>query len=362
MNYFYKILLLVYVCLVPLPLFSQEKASNRLLQDIVEQLPESIMSSNIIVIDRDKKGIIEHVGIKLFNREIMAKHSSPLYHFVERYLLELLLQPNNEQIKTKLKMDRVVISSGMIQLSDYKKGIKQIAESFSSDCSIHITSNTKRYSLLCITGNNVLLKMSFPVRHELITGLNKLEAESSMYMSLLSHRMEKTPSLTMDEVSNYQDSLYSYNDDFFAMENFISTSYYKEEKGRLKPLFSKRYMPESIYNLFNALHDWGVNVEITQNMYGGKKQTYTLPLYRLLHFLQKQNCLVYSGIKKIEGSMIEGTVLAVNMELGYQHLLSYKVSKNVFDRPKDTLINLKIYSYIPIHNVASLFFDDNKKE
>ena len=61
----------------------------------------------------------------------------------------------------------------------------------------------------------------------------------------------------------------------------------------------------------------------------------------------------------MEGEWIEGTALAVNVALGYQHLLSYKVNKSVFDRPKTTVIDLKVYSFIPIDNVSSVFFEND---
>lgn len=368
----YRVICLICLCLCSVSLLSQVKTSNRLLQDIVAQLPDlrldegaagdfnvPSISSRPIVIDRDRQGTIVHVGIKLFNRDIMAKNSSPLYHFVERYLLELLLLSDHEQIATRLKMERVQISSEMFRMNSYKEGIKQVISSFSPDCSIHIIYGNNRYSISCITKKRVLLKMTFPGRHELITGFTKLEAESSFYLSLLSHRIKNIPAPTMADVSFYKENRYMYNEDTYMVDNFVSTSYYKAEKGKLVPLFSKNELPESIYNLFNALHNWGVNVEITQNMYGSKKQTYTLPLYRLVHYLLSQNCVLYSGIKKMEGEWIEGTALAVNVELGYQHLLSYKVNKSVFDRPKTTVIDLKVYSFIPIDNVSSVFFEND---
>lgn len=317
----------------------------------------SEISTKPIVINRNKEGMIDHVGIKLFDRKILTQHPSPIYHFLERYLLELLLLPNNEEVALKLRMDRVKIASEIYRTTDYQKLFRQIIASYTSDCSFLITCNSNRYTISCITNNRQLLKMAFPVRHELITGLTKLEAENSVYLSLLAHQVDKVNPLTLSDVSIYKDSLYTYNEDYYAMESIVSTSYYKMEKDTLIPLFSENEMPESIFNLFNTTNDWGINVEITQNLYGGKKQTYTLPLHRLFDFLRKQNCMLYTGIKKMDSNSVEGMILAVNAELGYQHLLSYKVDKKVFVHPKDTEIKIKMYSYIPIHNVSSLFGD-----
>lgn len=333
-----------------LPVFSLDN-------DVETELDVPSVSPRPVVVKRNKEGVIDHVGIKLFDRELLSKHPSPVYYFLERYLLELLLLPDNEEVALKLRMERVKITSEVYLTGNSRKLIRQIVSSYSPDCSVYITCSSNRYTVSCIMNGRVLLKMTFPVRHELITGFSKLEAESSVYLSLLNHRVEKAEPLSLLDVSLYKDSLYTYNEDYYAMEDIVSTSYYSLEGGTLVPVFSENRMPESVFNLFNAVHDWGVNVEVTQNMYGGRKQTYSLPLYRLLDYLRKQNCVLYTGIKKMKDGMIEGTLLAVNTELGYQHLLSYKVAGEVFSHPRNTEVKIKMYSYIPIHNVSSLFGD-----
>ena len=81
---------------------------------------------------------------------------------------------------------------------------------------------------------------------------------------------------------------------------------------------------------------------------------------KLVRYLSQQNCLVYTGIQKYDKSMIGGSLMAVNMELGYQHLLMFSFSKDLIDRPKEHTIKIKMYSFIPIHNISSLFGDKSK--
>lgn len=357
------------MCLCPLWAFPQVKAKSKVLQDMVALLPDikldqgaegdfklpSIVPSKPIVVTRDKEGIIEHVGVKMFDRAILSLHPSHVYCFLERYLLELLLLPDNNEIAWKLRMDKVKFASDVYKLTDYKKAIRQFIAAYSPDCSIYITCNNNRYMASCIRENKVLLKMVFPVNHELITGLSKLEAENSVYLALMEHRYEKPLPLSLSDMSVNEDSLYVYNEDYYMMEDIVSSSYYRTEGEKMVPLFDDEALPESIYNLFNAEHDWGVEVEITQSLYGGKKMTYTLPLCHVLDYLRKQGCSLYTGLKKVGGSSIEGMLLAVHMELGYQHMLSFKVDRKVFRQPDKTEVKVKMYSYIPIHNVSSLF-------
>ena len=348
--------------------FSQVACSNKLLKEIAEQLPDvqfekltsgeymlpSICKEKPIVVEYND-GKINHIGIKFFNREVIAQHSTPIFYFIERYFLELLLLPSNEEIKTKMHMDRVHITTDAFPMTNFRKGLQDIITAVSHDFSTYVTCNNNRYSASCLVGNKLLVKIDFPVRYELITGNTKLEAESSIYPALLIY--QTSPYASPDEVDMYvyKDSLFCANEDFYVTEDIVSTSFYqKKDKGFL-PLFSSNQLEESIYNLFNTDYNWGVDVEVTQNLYGGKKLSYILPLEKLTNFLRHSGCLMYTGIRKYDKTTIEGVAMAVNMELGYQHMMSFSFEKGLFDEPTNYKIKVKMYSYIPIHNVASLF-------
>ena len=368
-------LCLVCLCLVSGNLYAQVKCANRLLADIHEQLSEkyikedmegeikipSLCPSNPLVIESTSQGVINHIGIKLFDRELTAKHPSLLYPFIERYFLELLLLPNNQEIMTKLKMERVKITSGIHSMVSVKEGLRKIAAEFSSNLSFSIICRNNRYIFSCANKNRELMEMSFPVRYELIGGYTKLEAESAFYPDLLMYKETEYLPLSEGELFAYRDSLYSFNEDYYLTEDFISTSYYKKENdGSIVPILSSEMLAESVYNLFNSGYDWGVEVEVTQSKYGGKNLSFNVPLSKLVRYLSQQNCLVYTGIQKYDKSMIGGSLMAVNMELGYQHLLMFSLPKDLIDRPKEHTIKIKMYSFIPIHNISSLFGDKSK--
>jgi len=205
-----------------------------------------------------------------------------------------------------------------------------------------------------------LMVMSFPVRHELITGYSKLEAERSFYPDLLMCKETEYTPLNEAELFPYKDSLYSYNEDYYLTEDIISTSYYQKVDNTIVPVFSSDRLAESVYNLFNAGYDWGIETEVTQSMYGGKNLTYNIPLSKLIRFLSERNCLVYTGIQKYDKTTISGSLMAVNMELGYQHLMMFSFPRDLIDHPNEHQVKIKMYSFIPIHNISSLF-DNNSK-
>ena len=81
-----------------------------------------------------------------------------------------------------------------------------------------------------------------------------------------------------------------------------------------------------------------------------------------MDFYTSQGCKLFTGINKYDKSKIEGALIAINMELGYQHLLNFSFDKDLFEEPEKHQVKMKVYSYIPIHNVSSIFDEKRTKK
>ena len=355
--------------LFPVYIQGQNVCVNRTLQRIVEDIPdlsvESVPYSELtlsqihknrpIVITRNTEGEISHIGFKLFNRKVMEKHPSFLYNFVERYLLNLYLLSDEQARITRLKMDKVRISSEVHPFTvSIKQGLQRIMAEDTSQSSIYITCNGNRYVVSCFVDDKQLIAVSFPVRHELITGFSKVEAESSFLAELYSFEEMSQPPLSDLDMSAYKDTLFLSNDDFYATESIVSTAYYQKSGEHFIPLFTPDYPIESVYNLFNAYSKPDFMAELSQSLYGSELRTMEIPLRKLVSYLREQGCRIYTGITETDEVLLKGMVIAINSELGYQHLLSFSVDKTLLfsmERPK---VKIKIYCYIPAHNISAL--------
>ena len=347
---------------------AQVKCSNKQLTELVSLLPDIRLDQGFtgevivpivskekpVIVQRGNDGVINHLGIKFFNRDIIQKHPSPIYHFVERYFLELMLMPSQEEITSKMKLEHVTITSEMFSLKSLKKGLQEIVAAVSHDLSVYITSNNNRYSVSCLNDNKLLAKITFPVRYELITGFTKLEAENSVYPELLMVGKQTYEPLTNEYMSTYKENMYCANEDYYVAEDIISTTYYNKVDEKYIPIYSSDYLKESVYNLFNSGYDWGVEADIEQDLYGNKKNHFTVPLAQLANFLKSKNCSLYTGVRKYDKSNIEGVLMAVNMELGYQHIMMFTLEKSMIDNQKGGKVKIKMYSYVPIHNISSI--------
>ena len=362
--------ILVMLCLfiTCLSLQAQTSFANKNLANIMAKLSTYDVSEDFVgehyiysisqekpLIVQQQFGTTNHIGIKLFDRELINKHPSPLYYFVERYFLELLLSQNNNDIQTRLKQERVKLSSEYYPKAPLLEGIRQIVDGFSTEHSIIINCSNHRYSMIATDGKKEVFSFEFPVRNELITGETKLEAENSLYPKLMLHRTNSNTGPDEVDLSIYKDSLFVYNDEYYMTENIIASSYYKKDEDKYIPVFDKNLLSESVYNLFNASYKENVQIEVTQKMYGNKTNTFTISLPIMMDFLRTQHCQIYSGIRKMDKENIEGVILAVNAELGYQHMMMFTMKSGFLPLQEELTINASMYSYIPIHNVSTLF-------
>lgn len=135
------------------------------------------MSGKEFDLAADAKGTINHVGIKLFDRRIIADYPSPVYLFVERYLLWVLLMKDEPAIKERLKEDRVLFRFGMKLNDKIYLNLKQSLREIKQDQSFIITTDNSKYAVTWLEDQRPILSISFPIQYELIWGMNKKEAE-----------------------------------------------------------------------------------------------------------------------------------------------------------------------------------------
>lgn len=368
-----KVYLLILLLVVPFAAHTQENYANRTLHDIAVMISElnicksdtsrifvsRVSPQRSIVVERGVDGVINHIGFDLFDRTIMERHSTPLYYFIERYLLGLMLLENDMDIYTRLKMDRVRITSEIHLDAPLKRGLQKIISDDAFNSSICITSNGKEYTFSCFSQDKLLIQMAFPMRYELISGYTKLEAERGFYPDLLSFigsdKEVDTMALSEYDLEAYNDSLYCTFQETYILEDMISTSYYKKSDNQYIPLFDSRHVAESLYNIFNSTHNLNVIAEVTQSLYGeNNKLSYEISINDLTRYLRSQGCHLYTGLKESHGNEVKLTVMAVNHEFGYQHLLICSTDKQVLSKPEAHKVKVKMYCHIPTHNITSI--------
>lgn len=302
--------------------------------------------------------MVTHIGFQLFDRVILDGNSdAQFFHFVERYLLELMLLDEND-LQAKLRQQRVRLNSEIHPLDlSFRELIDKVLAEPGLVSSVQVSRNKNRYSVICYKDGQKLLWVNFPANRELITSFTKLEAEQALFLRFGSFLTSSKEECAIDEedLQAYQDSLFHTSGDIYINEEFVSTAFYKKQGAAYKAVIDDAYPVESAYNLFNAQHaDSTLTAKVLFSLYAGETTSYELPLCHLSNFLRQEGCQIYTGIKKLTRTNLESTVMAVNPVLGYHHMLIVSTNRDILVSPDKRIINVKMYCYIPMHNVTTL--------
>ncbi len=374
----------IFVCsLCAVEIYSQTspKFLNMKLQEIASQLstayslecnaPKSIVLPSLcpnkeVVVTMDRFRVINHIGFKLFDRTIVEQNPSPVYNFVERFLLELYLMKDNALIARSLKESKVAWKSEYMKGKSFASFLSFVLSRINSNQSIVITTDNSRYAVSWFENGHLLFSMRFPIQYELLWGMNKVEAENHFYPDLLTYRATKATLTCTEPDAEYlvamNDTCYCLSGDFYGIDAITSNQYYKKTtKGKYMQLADLNYPAESIFNLFTMSSNPHIQAHVTHKMYGGKKNVFDIPLSTLVDFCKASGCEVYVGAESLEGNMLSGVALMVNRALGYNHLFYFTTDVRILARPGDYPVNVQLNAFVPVHNINNLYGDKMTK-
>lgn len=313
-----------------------------------------------VAVKPDLFGRVGSIGLQLFSQEMQAAYASPVYDFIGRYLLELLLLPKEEaavmleEDKVELLLNGSAYGQGLQRLDDYVRYINPG------------TPFTLTGDSVCYTAGWKLpqgsLRMVFPKRYELILGSDKMEMEKGFMEELARAHATRTVWDTL-AVAQLQASpvkgYYVRRGTSYLIPNLISDTYYKSADGQRATLFFEKDLPaESLANLFQEGYygNRRVTMKIEHRCYGNQVTRFEVDAQNWVEYCREHRCRIYFGPEDLDGEKVRGTVLVVNDDLGYNHLLYFECGRDIFDRLRPDM-KVTLYTYVPTHNVKNLFSD-----
>ena len=315
-----------------------------------------------IIVTTDLYRTVNHIGFELFDRTVMEQNPSPVYTFVERYLLELLLTDNDEGMRHLLEESKVMVRLGQNNRLLTHARLLSVLREMNSAHSFIITTDNSRYTMVWYHDKEMFFSLRFHIQYELIWGMNKVEAENLFYMNLENYRLGRRPSPACipQSLKALNDSCYVTGEDFYGIEAISSSQYYKKETdGKFTPILDIHSPVESISNLFTISADERCKVQVTQCMYGNRKNSFELPLCELVDYCKNSGCDVYVGMERSVGNHFWGIAFMVNRSLGYNHLLYFDTDIRILLYPDRYKMNMQLYGFVPIHNLRNLFGGQN---
>lgn len=328
-----------------------------------ENSTEAEIDKMAIIIRKNASKKILHIGFKLFPNKTIDKHPSPAYNFIEYYLLNLYLLKEDSIILRQMNEDKVQILFGNKPRKQHLR--KQLAEAVSalnrsSSFTIDMTGNN--YTMAYADDENKVFKIHFPANHQLLSGMNKKESEQFFYTSLTSFPGAPCIEDTVDArtLEKIGENCYLQKGETYQIEAMNTNRYYTLQNGNYLQLADTLQAGRSVQNLFTMQADNRIEANVTLRLYGQKKIDFSIPLHKLLEFCRANGCKVFAGIESAGASSIKGTAILLNQAQGYSHTMSFEVDPRILNRPEAYKIKTDLYTFAPVHNIESIFFENQR--
>lgn len=291
----------------------------------------------------NKIGEIEHIGLKLFAQNLRSTYPSPVYDFLERYLLERNASPLDTEEGTKMQWDKVHFSVG------------SAATALSLDSTAGFFDNhvdLKVYRVAWMVNDKIVLQMSFDMDYQLMSGCTEIELEENFMRSLSLFEaglyVSKRPVNFPDEGNEFVRK-----GDFFISPLIRNDCFYTKKSGEWKLVNSKERASQSIANLMlDANVNDTIMLDLIMDQYGYKKDTLSTSYRKFIQLCVNEGCIPYYGLKEKADDIYSSTIFLVNRQGGYLHMLSVKIPQTILEKPDSSIIRGKFYSYIPLFNVS----------
>lgn len=298
-----------------------------------------------------RNGVITHLGIRLFDSAFKKAAGKELCDFAERYLLEQLVATEEE---------RAILSAedGVQIEGDLRQTVAAGGEArFAIDQTLG-----ESYWLTWRLHDEELFSIRFPACWELVSGENKIELENGFKRKLIDFR-DPTPLPAVDEArlekTTTRDVLV-FKRGFYMIPQMESALYYRMGSNGPELLRERGHAAETLVNLLSVpALGAGCTVELTQQLYGFRSETYDAPLDRLIGFCLASGCRPYVGIEESDEERIVATLLMVNAEWGYNHIFRIVLDREQLDRETPRL-QAALNVYAPTHNLENLYDDERQ--
>lgn len=317
-----------------------------------------------ITIRINDEGIVEHIGLQLFNSMMRQQNPLPIYDCIEYAALDYcLIHSENDLLLQKIRL--------------FKGSWQTVCDIQPTDnCSI-LLRNEKAYQVIWERNGAEIVKMAVPVDYELLMISNRRELEQIFTNEVEKQRVKYTPYHLVEELlqPTEKDGVYVLPGESFMLKGLTQNTYYKKdvvsqqvdaityEEERMSILVDSNYPAETMANLLMSndpsLPNATMRLDFQLSSYAKKSVSVTLRQW--ISYCEDQGCIPYFIFDDSDGTTAKGYLLMRNQSMAYNHLLSLSCSMN--DLINDTpMFTGKAYLFIPNVEASRLFgSEDNLK-
>ncbi len=309
----------------------------------------------------DQDGIVSHLGVAVFSENERETIGETLCNFQERYLLDVLLQPNDERAREFLNQHKTVINICGVAVEDQFKrknleaAIRFILKEKSRRALVrenYIWEVTWESGAFC-------LNFRFPSDVQLIMGMDKKEIGLFFEHQLKGFnagQFEYEPIiLDAEKLQQIRNNMYLLPGSTYFIKEMKSDIYLvKDSIKGYTTVFDTKYPEESVADLFISPGRQAENIQM-QIHHKVYDSTYVLDenLFHFLSFLRK-DFETYVGIEHMSAEKLNFTVIFRNKDYTFHHMLFVETTLDAVFTAKKPLKGT-LYTYIPNQNIKNLY-------
>ncbi len=319
-------------------------------KDISIKSDQLIPGSRILIRFNTEKQI-SMLGLNLFPEPDTRGKYGDACLFVENTLLHLLLLEQTPAVSKEIQGREItlLLNDQPVKTEKYQIPFSEIIKS--KKLSLNLEDNNFVVSWNLLSGGR--LAMQFPADLNLMKGMDKGELEADLLCRIKIFAMSD---IIISQNQNYrgdqkiQSGLYIQKGIHFENDDFRSDIYLskKNEKEYL-PVFSPKYPVESFSNLFLCNLQSTVDVDLTMELYGNKKEKQSLKLKKLQAFLS-ENTDTYFGLQSLSGNQLKATLVYYDPTYRYIHMMIVEMDKSELFKTEEKNMRASLYMYIPQAN------------
>ena len=333
--------------------------------DSIFSCPQLVRNKSLIVTYNDAREI-SHLGISLFSSETKMLLNLPVCDFIERMMLELVLEPSNDNILHKLDRLKMTLSkNGLTFGKSTFTSISQVLDELQLPAKFSLMKEDEKFAAVWEYNQQDQFIFAFPASHELIFGTDKKESDELLNKSLFGSGMlcndSNAPGIgvTVTEASlayNRDKDFYTQKGAEFILPSVNSNMYYQKKGNKFELLFTKDLPMESFTNLvMRNMGEMNHKLHVTHRMYGNFSPDFNISLQEFLcYFKEEYNFFAGATFPDAKDpSKIKLTAILRNKEYSYLHLLIISAPvDNLFSQ--GGLLTAEFYSNIPQNNIRNL--------
>lgn len=316
-------------------------------------------------------GDISHIGYRLFSPQLMEAYgASPVFNFIERYLLELDLRLDGRTPAARMDIDKVVTTAGDISM----------LHTMAADAAFTIETITRRMYRLKWTAGARTLSITIPADCQLLSGANAIELEE-----IFERDLQRIIPISGDDIINdwksakvaRSEGLLIVDGGTFMSEMIRGDIYLTEQGGRRRLVADASKPRQSVANIMlTGCYERTIPLDLTIDRYGYKSSKVAVTVQQFVNYCLTEGCRLYFGVKTNDGERLTGTLFALNEKMACNHVLSIdfptailkgsgeaavKTNANA-GKTAATAVKATAYVYIPLQNVTEKFFQSDQND